>query len=220
MVIDKGSPLGKAGIIFHYADANYLLCTEIMEQIEKKPFYDVLREKLKWNQLQLNNTWFPTLEEKPEKSKPMAHQYWNSKKWDSHKHDISWDLYGGGGIASTTRDMAIFTQALFNHQIIVTDSIQNLLYTNFKIKETASYPYYLGISQNDYMGYTSFGHGGFWGTVVRYFPAFNATIAISIQDRDFGKLRKNVFDGVIQLLDELENQQKINKKIKTYVDNT
>jgi CubicO group peptidase (beta-lactamase class C family) len=147
----------------------------------------------------------------------MAHQYWNSKNWDSYKHDISWDLYGGGGIASTTKDMATFTHALFNQQIITTDTIQNLLYTNFKIKETVTYPYYLGISQSNYKNYTSFGHGGFWGTTVRYFPAFNATIAISIQDKDFGSLRKNVLDGVVELLDKWKNQQAVNDSIKTYI---
>ncbi len=37
-----GNPLGEPATMFSYADANYLLCTEIIEQITKKPFYEVV----------------------------------------------------------------------------------------------------------------------------------------------------------------------------------
>ncbi|NQX92154.1 MAG: serine hydrolase, partial [Flavobacteriales bacterium] len=40
--VDLGDPLGPPGHTFSYADANYLLCTEIIEQVSGKPFYTAM----------------------------------------------------------------------------------------------------------------------------------------------------------------------------------
>ncbi len=93
--VNVGDPLGKAGDIFSYADANYLLLTEIIEGLTDKPFYEAMRELLRYEELGLNNTWFPTLEDTPQNIKPLVHQYWGKQGWDSNNIDISWDLYGG-----------------------------------------------------------------------------------------------------------------------------
>ncbi len=59
LTIRLGSPLGKPGFTFSYTDANYLMCTEIIETIERKPFYTAMRELLRYETLDLDNTWFP-----------------------------------------------------------------------------------------------------------------------------------------------------------------
>ena len=51
-----GNPQGKAQDAFSYADVNFLLCTEIIEQITEKPFYTAIKELLKYETLNLSNT--------------------------------------------------------------------------------------------------------------------------------------------------------------------
>ena len=41
----------------------------------------------------------------------------------------------------------------------------------------------------DVNGVEGFGHGGFWGTAVNYFPEINASISIFVLDRDKRALR-------------------------------
>lgn len=197
LAIKVGNPLGKPGDIFSYADANYLLLTEIIESVTKKPFYEAMRVLLKYDELGFSNTWFPTLETKNKQTKSMVHQYWGEKNWDSYNHDISWDLYGGGGIATTTKELAQFSYNLFNGKIIKDKNTLNLIFTTIETKDGKDNNYGLGLSIGDVKGYTSYGHGGFWGTVVLYFPEMDTSIAVYILERDKGKLRKNVLEALV-----------------------
>ena len=200
LTIKKGDPLGKPGSLFSYTDANYLLLTEIMEQVTGLPFYQAMRELLKYKTLGINDTWFPTLEDKPSGTKEMAHQYWSEKNWDAQKMDISWDLYGGGGIACPAKDLALFVQYYFNGKIVEDEEIRNLIFTYIPTKETEVYPYYLGLSESNYHGMKGYGHGGFWGTVMMYFPTINTSIAVYIQDRSANRLRGNVMDALSKVI--------------------
>ena len=216
--VELGDPVGVSGGQFHYSDANYLLLTEIIESLTKLPFYEAIRELLNYKANCINNTWFPTLEASPMGTKKMAHQYWGKYAWDSHELDISWDLYGGGGIAATTKDMALFMQNYFNSNIVKNDSIKNLIFTELKAKETELYPYYLGLSQDNYYGMNGYGHGGFWGTVMMYFPKINTSVAVCILDRDKKELRRDVLDNVMRiLLDQYEKKLVKNNPIANYL---
>lgn len=188
-----GNPLGKPQQLFKYADVNYLLATEIIEQKTKKPFYTAIRELLKYDQLQLNNTWFPTLENKPEQTPQLVHQYWNESKWgakeldfkwDSYDHDISWDLYGGGGIATTMKELAQFSYKLFNGDIIGNKDVLNLITKDVTTTDGIPKIYRLGIANATIKGLKAYGHGGFWGTNSFYFPELDAAISICVLERN------------------------------------
>lgn len=198
-----GNPLGKPQESFNYADVNYLLCTEIIEKVTKNPFYTSIRELLKYHELGLKNTWFPTLEDKPVNSKELVHQYWTEKKWDSYNHDISWDLYGGGGIATTTKELAQFSYNLFNGNIIENDEVLSLLSKEIKTTDQKDNKYGLGLSLGQVKGLKSYGHGGFWGTVVLYFPKLDASISVYVLERDKRILRKGILQALVT---ELSNQ--------------
>ena len=206
LTTETGDPIGPSGAQFHYSDANYLLLTEIIEKLVQRPFYTAMRSLLRYDELQINDTWFPTLEEKPENTKPLVHQYWSSYNWDSYNLDISWDLFGGGGIACTTSDLAKFIHHYFNGNIVKNDSIQNLIFTEIKTKETELYPYYLGLSQDNYHGMNAYGHGGFWSTVMMHFPEINTSISVCILERDKRALRRDVLESTTRIL--LENDSK------------
>lgn len=202
LTIETGPPLGKPGTTFNYADANYLLLTEIIEQITKKPFYNAMRELLRYESLGLNHTWMPTLEEKPIQTKILAHQYWGAKGWDSYDIDISVDLYGGGGIACSTSDLANFIFKLFNDEIIKDTTVFNLIYTETPTKDAKPSNYYLGLSSSEYQGIKAYGHSGFWGTEVLYFPELKTSIAVFVLERDKRELRQEIIGRVIGILND------------------
>ncbi len=202
LTIETGPPLGKPGTTFNYADANYLLLTEIMEQLTKKPFYTTMRELLRYDSLGLIDTWMPTLEDKPAHTKTLVHQYWSEKAWDSYDIDISVDLYGGGGIACTTSDLANFVYKLFNGEVIKDTRVFNLIFTEIPTKDSKPSNYYLGLSSSVHQGLKAYGHSGFWGTEVLYFPDLKTSISVFILERDKRWLRPEVMDRLVGILNE------------------
>lgn len=203
MAMTMGDPLGLSGDVFSYADTNYLLLSEIIEQITKKPFYTSIKELVNYDKLGMNATWFSTLEKYPENLKPLAHQYWTSKKFDSYEIDHSFDLYGGGGIASTSKDLAVFSQSLFNGKIFRQPKALELIYTKANPKQPMEGDYYLGLSSIDINGIKGFGHGGFWGTAVNYFPKINTSIAVFVLDRDKRVLRLDINNEIVKAISKL-----------------
>ena len=181
--ITVGNPLGKPGETFEYADVNYLLLSEIIEVVTGQPFYQVMRELLLYKELNLNSIWIPILEETPKGVKPLVHQYYEKYNWDSYNLDPSWDLYGGSGIACTTSDLARFSYDLFHSNIIKDTATLNLIFTKINTKDTTQNSYHLGLVEYSYRGFKGFGHDGFWGTVVVYFPKLDTSIAICFRER-------------------------------------
>jgi D-alanyl-D-alanine carboxypeptidase len=194
-----GAPLAEAGEQFKYGDINYLLLTEVIEKQTGKPFYIAIRELINYQSHGLNATWFVNLEAKPTELPNMAHQYWGKYEWDSHDLNPSWDLYGGGGIASTVKDAARFYQTLFEGKII-TDKVLLDQMTTFVLPNEQS-NYCLGLRVIHFLGETTgYYHGGFWGTDVMYLPEHNATIAVFTLQRDERGINAHISKRFIQIL--------------------
>lgn len=191
-----GDPLAKPGEKFSYGDINYLLLTEIIERSTAEPFFLAMRELLGYQKHQLHATWFIDLEEAPKDIKPLAHQYWNKYNWDSQEINPSWDLYGGGGIVSTTKDAARFFQLLFEGKIIENKELLAQLYTYVLPEEESNYC--LGLRHIPFHGTSAYYHGGFWGTDVIHLPEYNTSIAIFTLQKDQRELslemNKKIFD--------------------------
>jgi D-alanyl-D-alanine carboxypeptidase len=205
LAVSGGEPLGSPGDIFSYADTNFSLLSEIIEQRTGKKFYTAIRDLLQYKRFRLDNTWFDSLEDVPKNTKPLVHQYWDKMGFDSYVLDHSFDLYGGGGIAATTKDIARFSQLLFNGKFFDKAETLQLIYTPMPAKEDTGENYHLGLMESTVNGYTSYGHGGFWGTIVQYVPELDLSISVFINNRDANKLRKEVLEG---LLSELSKTQK------------
>lgn len=217
-----GDPLSVPQTLFQYADVNYLLATEIIEQHAGQPFYRGMRQLLKYDQLKLTNTWFPTLEDKPKETQSLVHQYWNVTEWgarkmniswDSKAHDISWDLYGGGGIATTMKELAQFSHHLFNKKIVEDEAILKLMTTDVVTTDGIPKTYRLGISDTEIKGLQSFGHGGFWGTIVFYIPQLETSISVCVLERE-GKMK--VIRSILNtFVNELSNQMYLDEMVET-----
>ena len=180
-VMGIGSPQ-KVGEKFSYGDINYLLLAEIIEQKTHQPFYKAIRDLLKYKELGLTQTWFIDLEKYPKQTLPLAHQYADKYKWDSYDLNPSWDLYGGGGIASTAKESALFFQYLFDGKIIQNKQILDLMSTYVLPSDQSKYC--LGIYHID-LGFNAYYHGGWWGTDVIYSPESDATITVFTLQKGF-----------------------------------
>lgn len=199
--MNAGSPHAFPGAMFEYSDTNFLLLTEIIEEVTGKPFYEAMRELLQYESIGLHDTWFLTLEEKPKHTLPRVHQYWNEVDMNSFDVDASVDLYGGGGIASSTRNLALFNYKLFNGEIVTDKAVLDLIYTKFPLRMGDS-NYRLGITEYDFEGKKAYGHGGFWGTYVKYFPEIDACISIFVLVKDHGKISVGVMSEMLKALED------------------
>ncbi len=191
-------PLAAPQDTFQYADINYLLLTEMIEHITKKPFYTAIRELDKFETLGLNKTWFQTLEKTPQKTFALAHQYWNKYDWDTYDLDPSWDLYGGGGIAATNADLTRFFKYLFEGKIVADTAILSKMYTDVPCKTKTKYC--MGMYKFTIAGMTAYYHGGFWGTDAIYFPELKTAISITILEKSERDLSSEICKAIAEIL--------------------
>lgn len=193
-----GKPLSRPGEAFKYADVNYLLLTEIIEQITHKPFYTAMRKLLDYKKHRLNATWFAKLEQSPLKVRSRAHQYWDEFGWDTYDLDPSWDLYGGGGMVATVADMATFFQLLFNHKVIHDGKILSMMTED--VPPNLDINYCLGIRKIKYAGLLGYNHGGGLGTDVIYIPELNATVAVTSLEAQHRPLALEISKEIVRQL--------------------
>jgi len=198
--MEQGDPLGNPGDVFAYSDTNYLLLTEVIESVTNKEFYKAIKELIDYPTLHLNKTWFSTLESYPNNVKPMAYQYISSANLDSYGVSHTFDLFGGGGIASTPKDLALFFQNVFNNKVFKNEKTLELLRTKANPKKKMKGEYFLGLTSVEYNAIKGYGHNGFWGTAAFYFPELDASIAIVILEQDQKHLRVDINKALVKAL--------------------
>ncbi|WP_326983533.1 serine hydrolase [Chryseobacterium sp. MYb264] len=197
----KQPKVGEPGTVFRYADINYVVLSEIIEIKTGKPFYKAVRELLDYKKLGLKNTWFVQLENKPKNSLPLVNQFWSGHHWEIKDLNPSWDLYGGGGMASNVDEMAKYFQLLFNGKVIKNPEILKLIYTD--VPPNLEINYCLGIRKIKVGDMMAYNHGGGLGTDVIYLPELDSTISIASLDAE----KRPVVVGAEKLLA---------KKLKTF----
>lgn len=198
--VKVGEPLAEPGKKFSYGDINYLLLTEIIENQTKKPFYTAIRDLLDFKKHKRNATWFVNLEERPKNVLSLAHQYYDKYTWDSADLNPSWDLYGGGGLASTIKDLAMFFQLLFEGKIIKDKKLIEQMHTYVLPQEESIYC--LGLRKINFHGATAYYHGGFWGTDCMYIPELNTTISVFTSEKSKRELNAQISHRILQLLQQ------------------
>jgi len=163
----------KPGEGFFYSDMNYVLLGLLIQQIEKMPLAEAIRTRI-LEPLNMKNTYLEFYE--PSKGNhQQVHQY--IKKTDMTKVNTSFD-WAGGGLVSTTADLAIFIKALFNGQLISNASLQKM--TSMKFTQEHHNRYGLGLYESKYDGDIYYGHYGFYGSYLGYCPEKKIVIAYNI----------------------------------------
>lgn len=182
LAVDEGESIGEPQEMYGYSDTNYLLLSEIIEGLTDKPFYTAIRDLLNFKKHQLNATWFISLEDELVDVKPFIYQY--AKGSNTYKEDPSFDLFGGGGLASSTKDLAIFMHHLFTGKIFTQPETSKLLLTEIQLQNGEKSNYLLGLEKYDISGKVAYGHMGFYGTYACYIPEDNISISIFVSNSD------------------------------------
>lgn len=185
-----------------YTNSNYLLIALIIENITKKPAYEVVTEKI-IRPLGLKNTFAST-------SLPsnLSRGYYDSMNNGFMKDQTELDhgAIGGidmldGGMISNAYDLAIFMEALKLGKVISAKSLKEMevpLGLKVDIPEEFSYikDYGLGLFQLDVDGVKGIGHAGniqcFNGSAY-YFPDKKTSVSIVLNSYS-KKLQDALFD--------------------------
>ncbi len=202
--MDHGAPHGLPGEAHHYSDTGYILLGEIIENTTKKGLAEAMRELLKFDTLGMSSTWLESLEDRPEGLPPSVKRY--MQDLDASSWDNSVDLYGGGGLQSTTRDLATFLQALFSNQIYEqSETLPVMLLSSEYTGSFSEYRLGLGYIKGRKSGVEAYMHSGFWGSLFIHFPAYNCSIAINHTTDDDNEVLQKVIN-YIQWLDKKQKK--------------
>ncbi len=184
LAMESGKRNGYPGERYDYGDTAYILLGETIETFKDSSLAFGLRDLLKFEQLEMDHTWLETLEPQPDGLKDFVHRYLRGN--DYTDWDPSIDLYGGGGLVSTTEDLAVFMHGLFNQKIYNNPETLKLMLekptyaANYIPEEDdRSKDYRQGLWEIDIYGEKGYMHGGIWGTIMLYIPTYDCAIAIN-----------------------------------------
>ena len=189
-------PVNKPGEGYHYSDINYMLLGFIIEQVTGKTLPQAIRERI-LEKLKMEETYFEYYEQ----------EQGNGKRIDAFLNRINMTQkintsyeWGGGGLVSTTKDMAIFIEGLFRQELFrEASTLASMI--DYTGTEKFGATYGMGIFKYELNGKTFFGHGGFYGSVLAFDPedgiTFSANIGQAIPPYDTGKLVKELMDIIL-----------------------
>jgi D-alanyl-D-alanine carboxypeptidase len=160
---------------------------EILEGVTGTTMGAAIRELVGYERLGIVHTWQETIEPEPADLPPLSHQY--EQDVDVATMDASVDLYGGGGLTSTCRDLARFFRALLRGDVFRDPaSLETMTTTMMRMPLTseAGWPedpatQGMYLFRRELGGQTWWGHDGYWGTTAFTCPARDVTIVAGHQ---------------------------------------
>jgi len=183
-----------AGEGWEYSDTNYILLGMILEKISGREYYKLLSEEL-LQPLQLSNT-------KPSNGRRLPgliQGYAGDQNEFGGKDKVIGDdglfifnpqfEWTGGGIYSTTSDLARWGKALYEGRVTDTSL---MLSAAVPAKLGKDSKYGLGVIIKSTPIGISYGHSGFFPgylTELQYFPEYRLSIAIQSNSSDFRNLK-------------------------------
>jgi D-alanyl-D-alanine carboxypeptidase len=208
--VRHGHPYGEPGEVWAYSDTGACLVGEVVERTTGRTMGSALRELLGYDRLGLVHTWQETIEPEPPELPALSHQYENG--FDVAEFDASVDLYGGGGLMSTCRDLSRFFRALLAGGVFRDPATLGTMTTSLVgvpltpeagwEEDTSTAAMYL--FRREIGGQTWWGHEGYWGTTVFTCPARDVTIVTGHQRSNMPKAfdRLEIFGTTSAILRE------------------
>jgi D-alanyl-D-alanine carboxypeptidase len=175
-----GDPQSSPGARFGYSDTGYILLGDMIERITGQTLAAAVRAQLKFDRLGLRSTYWEIMEAPPHGTRSRARQ-WIKELEVSNIH-ASADLYGGGGLVMSARDMATLAAALFEGRVF--DRPETLREMIRQGSHSGAHEYRLGVMVKNVSGREYYWHSGFWGTTVYYSPAARIAVAGVTTNRD------------------------------------
>ncbi len=211
-IIQKYPSVFSPGEKNEYSNTNYVLLSYILEKIYKKPYKDILNEKI-IRPLGLKHTYFRG----DGKRENEAFSYiWEGNKWQKMPQTDPSVPMGAGAIVSTPTDLMLFADALFNGKIITPKSLSNMTEGN-SVYRKGLFLMPFGIKKG-------FGHtGGIDGftSVFVYFPddRIGAAITSNGSNANNNDILIILLKAAFQMPFQIPSFKQINvplEKLKTY----
>ena len=176
-----------------YSNSGYYLLSRILEKITKKPFHILLKENIT-SKVNMHDT-FSVLDHPKNIFKSYEN---NTGKWTEMQDFNFENCIGLGDITSTTHDMNLFINALFNNQFVKKETLEMMLPKEGK-------RFGLGVMPVPFYNKVSFGHGGDTAgthSIVSYSPSEKYSVAIVINGEKMP--HNNISIGVLSIIYDQE----------------
>jgi len=169
-IIEEGGSVFEPNSKAEYSNSNYVLLTFILEETFKKPYSELITEKIT-TPLGLENTYVGS---RIDVTGEEANSYAYSQNWEKKTEtDMSIPL-GAGSIVSNPKDLNTFIEALFAGKLISEESLNQM--------KTISDGYGMGIFPVPFYDKKGFGHnGGIDGftSVLGYIPEDRLSVVLT-----------------------------------------
>ena len=175
--INHGKPYGPPGTTYGYSDTGYILLGEIVERQTGQRLGAAVRALLDFQRLGLVDTYWE-VEEAPPSQTPFAGP--QADTVDMTHANPSFDLYGGGGLISSTADLARFFRALGRGEVFSDRRTLAVLLAIPDVNRPARDGDRLegnGLINLTIGRANCIGHRGFWGQLIAYCPEVDTSIA-------------------------------------------
>lgn len=172
-----------------YSNSGYYLLSRILEKVAKKPYNVLLKENIT-DKANMKNT-FSVLDNQ----KNIFKSYENTTgKWMEVEDFDFRNCIGLGDITSTTYDMNLFINALFDYKFIKKETLDKMLPEGEK-------PFGLGIMRVPFYNKISYGHGGDTSgthSLVSYSPTEEYSVAMVVNGEKLP--HSKLFIGIVSLI--------------------
>jgi len=200
-----------AGEGWEYSDSNFILLGMIIEQVTGKKYYELLQQEL-LTPLQLNNT-FPSDSRRLQglsqgyagEQNPFGLQ--NKVIGEDRLFIINPQFeWTGGGVYSTTADLARWGQLLYEGKVADTAL---MLSGAVPAKLGRDVQYGLGVIIRSTIAGVAYGHSGFFPgflTEMYYFPRHKICVAVQANSSDFNNLKGSVLRCLVEIANAVSAQ--------------
>ncbi|MFC7345916.1 serine hydrolase domain-containing protein [Chryseobacterium zhengzhouense] len=172
-----------------YSNSGFYLLSRILEKVAKKPYNILLKENIT-DKANMKNTF--SVLDNPEN---IFKSYENTAgKWVEATDFDFHNCIGLGDITSTTQDMNLFINALFNYKFVKKETLERML-----PKDGESFG--LGMMKVPFYNKISYGHGGDTrGThsLVSYSPAEKYSVAMVVNGEKLS--HSKLFLGIVSIM--------------------
>ncbi len=168
-------PHNLPGMGFHYTDVGYIVLGFIIENVTGSDLPTVLRNRI-IEPLHMKNTYFEYYEPPTGNGKEID-AYLNRINM-TKKVNTSYE-WAGGGLISTTKELGVFFEKLFTHQLFEEKETLDLM-TDISQAGEFGADYGLGITKYTFNDTTFYGHSGFYGSLTAYAPERKVTFSANI----------------------------------------
>ncbi|NJS13319.1 MAG: beta-lactamase family protein [Sphingopyxis sp.] len=191
-------PLGPPGGVRRYSDTGYVILGEILEQVTGETLAISVPRLLEFPALGLTHSYWETAQDDALAIVPANRVHAYQDGTDTAALNPSFDLFGGGGLVSTTRDVARFYAALFGGRVFKTERGMTLMLSGREtVGDDFGQRYAYGIYRLPGTGEAEcWGHPGHWGLLAGSCGTTKGRVAFAISINAAGTRADAVLNSV------------------------